>query len=170
MDTELGIIPGPVFHDACKHSKKSYVASYEYLADKFDLYVYKGTHGDAVCIRYGESPESYYSFHNIKYLLISTNGMPIYDLAVKILERKGNFGWKPTSNGDYAFNPRSSDDLYADYVFGKMMKVGFKAKGKTVEISDNPPSIDYQAWCRIYPTTLALLEAAEKAAGVSPAT
>ena len=74
------------------------------------------------------------------------------------------------SNGDYAFNPRTSDDLYADYVFGKMMKVGFKAKGKTVEISDNPPSIDYQAWCRIYPTTLALLEAAEKAAGVSPAT
>lgn len=51
-------------------------------------------------------------------------------------------------------------NVYADYVFGRMMKVGLKWDNTSVTCRDDEPAADYQAWCRVYPTFRALVEAA----------
>lgn len=69
--------------------------------------------------------------------------------------------WKNvTTNGDYAMNFNKPNDLNADYVFGKMMKLGVKFTEKEFEITrgDNP-RYDYQSWVLIYPTVDKLIEA-----------
>ena len=96
MNTEFGLIDGPVWEEKCGHD--GYIASFEYLDSKFDLYVFDNAGKQSVCIRYGDSGESYYSFHNITSLIRCTgNGgiMPIYDLAERILNHKGQFVWQP---------------------------------------------------------------------------
>lgn len=52
------------------------------------------------------------------------------------------------------------DETYGDYVFGRMMKLGMKWGRDGVEIPDDPPRPDYQAWCTTYPTHEALVRAA----------
>ena len=49
---------------------------------------------------------------------------------------------------------------HADYVFGRMMKLGVDIEGSSVVISDRELSADYQSWCRTYPTNEALLATA----------
>lgn len=51
-------------------------------------------------------------------------------------------------------------DVYGDYVFGRMMKLGLKWDAAGVEFTDGPPRPDYQGWCARYPTTEALVRAA----------
>ena len=75
--------------------------------------------------------------------------------------------------GDYASNPRSRPgDVYGDYVFGRMMKLGveFDESKKTVTIPDRETAIDYQAWSGRFPTYESLLEAAVKDLALTPAT
>ena len=72
--------------------------------------------------------------------------------------------WQNVSEeGDYQgrFN-NDANKPYADYVFGRMMKVGFTIGSDFVEFREETPHPDYQAWCRKYPTYQALVEAAIK--------
>lgn len=43
-----------------------------------------------------------------------------------------------------------------------MMKLGIKWDKDSVTIRDNEPRVDYQSWCRTYPTYQALFDAAIK--------
>ena len=79
LEIELGIIPGPVWAEECGHG--GYVASYEYLDGKYDLYVFVGSlEKQSVCIRYGKEAPNYYSVH---------------DIAARILEWMGTISWQP---------------------------------------------------------------------------
>lgn len=49
---------------------------------------------------------------------------------------------------------------YADYVFGRMMKVGLTLTEDSVEIQDRLATHDYQSWARKYPYFSDLLIAA----------
>jgi hypothetical protein len=65
--------------------------------------------------------------------------------------------------GDYASRRADRNDLHADYVFGRMMKLYIqRPKSDTVVVHDATPRIDYQGWCGKYPTYAALFDAAEK--------
>lgn len=71
------------------------------------------------------------------------------------------------SAGDYPgnFTRCKYGEYYADYVFGRMMKVGIAVlDNDVIGISDHPPTPDYEAWCHAFPTHEALLEAAAVAA------
>jgi len=50
--------------------------------------------------------------------------------------------------------------VVADYVFGRMMKLGFTWTAGTILVPDSDCKLDYQAWCGRYPTYRALIEAA----------
>jgi len=65
--------------------------------------------------------------------------------------------------GDYPGKRLQKDGhLYADYVFGRMLKVGLilNTEQNSVEINDCQASPDYQDWSDVFPTVKALLEAA----------
>ena len=71
------------------------------------------------------------------------------------------------SAGDYPgdYTPYREGKYYADYVFGRMLKVGINVlEDNVISISDYTPTPDYEAWCRAFPTHEALLEAAAVAA------
>src|SRR6266446_1478173 len=51
-------------------------------------------------------------------------------------------------------------EMYGDYVFGRMMKLGLQWGKDFVEFRDSVPRPDYQSWCRKYPTYEALIQAA----------
>ena len=72
---------------------------------------------------------------------------------------------KPMGMGIFHYNSGSvftdldieDDELYFDYVEGRMVKLNIRDLGDgEYEIADNPTS-DYQSWCRTYPTTEALV-------------
>jgi hypothetical protein len=50
--------------------------------------------------------------------------------------------------------------VYADYVFGRMMKVGFEWDTTSIMFRDEAPRSDYQAWSRKFPNYEALVRAA----------
>lgn len=70
--------------------------------------------------------------------------------------------WKNVaSDGDYTVNFRNKKgEVLADYVFGRMMKLSVKYTDDELEVRDESPKPDYQAWCREYPTYEALIEKA----------
>ena len=73
--------------------------------------------------------------------------------------------WKQAyERGDYSGRHPGErpEDVSADYVFGRMMKLYFKVKGDTISHNDSTPRRDYQAWCGRYPTYAALFDAAEQ--------
>lgn len=77
------------------------------------------------------------------------------------------------NSGDYAMRHERPGQIYADYVFGRMMKVGVEFKRVTdayveIGVPDRPPRHDYQAWCGKYATYDALLTAALEDAKVTP--
>ncbi len=70
------------------------------------------------------------------------------------------------SAGDYC-GPPSGDGLYADYVFGRMIKWGCRVVGKdTVEIRDKSFSSSYQGFSRTYRNNKAIVKAAGESLGV----
>ena len=66
--------------------------------------------------------------------------------------------------GDYpAYVSRmDSDELHADYVFGRMMKLRINVVGETVSVSDDKPRSGYQSWSVNYKSYKALIKAAMK--------
>lgn len=66
------------------------------------------------------------------------------------------------------FSPNRPGDVYGDYVFGRMMKLGLKWDETSVEVRDNQPRPDYQAWCKTYPTYEALVQKAIESLAAPP--
>ena len=81
--------------------------------------------------------------------------------------------WKQAVDGlDYASHQNKPGKVYADYVFGRMMKLSFAWGDGWVEGEDRVGwRRDYQAFCGKYPTFAALVEAAANSlnALISPA-
>ena len=77
--------------------------------------------------------------------------------------------WNNAVNaGDYPMKQNLGDDLHADYVFGRMIKLNiWRKRPDAIEISDSPPRSDYQSWCHAYKTYADLFDAAEKNVGVA---
>ena len=65
------------------------------------------------------------------------------------------------TQGDYQGRPPNANGAYyADYVFGRMMKLSLQYDDGTIELPDREPTIDYQSWSRKYPTYESLFNAA----------
>lgn len=66
--------------------------------------------------------------------------------------------------GDYSLqiNEKPNTQPYADYVFGRMMKLHLVCTEDGVEIPNTKPRPDYQSWCIQYPTYEALIQASIK--------
>ena len=63
--------------------------------------------------------------------------------------------------GDYSGRAgRAEGSVNADYVFGRMMKLRFNIKGDTIEFPSHEPRGDYQSWCYVYKSYVALFDAA----------
>ena len=77
---------------------------------------------------------------------------------------KENIWDNVTVSGDYPM-PINRGEVYGDYVFGRMMKLGFSCEKDTLEFRDDEPRCDYQAWCKVYPTYQKLVEEAAKNVG-----
>ena len=58
--------------------------------------------------------------------------------------------------------------LYADYVFGRMMKLVITVNNNTLEFSDDKPRLDYQSWGSVYKSYDKLFKAAMKELNVKP--
>lgn len=58
--------------------------------------------------------------------------------------------------------------LYADYVFGRMMKLVIEVKDNVLEFSDMKPRLDYQSWGATYKSYDKLFKAAMKELNVKP--
>lgn len=58
------------------------------------------------------------------------------------------------TRGDYVRIPGQDKpgEVYADYVFGRMMKMGLTYAADSVSWHDSTPRRDYQAWCGVYRT------------------
>lgn len=74
-----------------------------------------------------------------------------------------NAVWNRAFNkGDYSGRlGMKPHQVYADYVFGRMLKLIFSIKGDTISVPDSEPQCDYQGWCWKYKTYNALFDAAE---------
>lgn len=71
--------------------------------------------------------------------------------------------WKNVqTSGDYAGNDTIPSRPYGDYVFGRMMKMGFEIGKDYIEFRDCNLDPAYESWCGTYPTYDALLSAAMK--------
>ncbi len=65
--------------------------------------------------------------------------------------------------GDYPGPARSRPNhLVADYVFGRMLKLGIRWEDNILEVQDGKAQIDYQAWGCKYASEAVLLDAAIK--------
>ncbi len=65
-----------------------------------------------------------------------------------------------TNSSDYPGKISPTDSIYADYVFGRMMKLSLKLKDGKVEIGSSEFRSDYQSFCRKYPDPKSLHKAA----------
>ena len=75
--------------------------------------------------------------------------------------------WKRAyDQGDYAMRHGPAEEVHADYVFGRMMKLYFSVKDGTIKHRDDAPRGDYQSWCYRYKTYADLFDAAEKVVSV----
>lgn len=68
---------------------------------------------------------------------------------------------------NYASHNGRPEDVHADYVFGRMMKLYFKVDGTAINHSDSECRRDYQAWCGKYPTYAELFDAAEQSVKIA---
>jgi len=69
------------------------------------------------------------------------------------------------NSGDYIGNIRHapSNVFYADYVFGRMMKINVRIlDSHNIEIDDGPYDIEYQMWSDNYPTPQSIVEAVNR--------
>lgn len=74
--------------------------------------------------------------------------------------------WEAASGGrDYGGNrPTKSKQVYADYLFGRMMKLSITWADEEVSLNDNWCR-DYQSFCGKYPKPCDLFAAAESSMG-----
>jgi len=93
-------------------------------------------------------------------------------LGMGILQNNPEAGrddvWKNVqTSGDYVGSLLDSRPgrAYGDYVFGRMMKVGAEYGSDWIELREEAPRPDYQAWCLTYPTYGALYDAAVASLG-----
>lgn len=63
--------------------------------------------------------------------------------------------------GKNTISPNQPKSVYADYVFGRMMKFSVKWDFGEIELSDNYDR-EYQSFCRKYPNAESLFQAAVK--------
>ena len=71
-----------------------------------------------------------------------------------------------TCQGDYPGREKraeerskdSSEPYYADYVFGRMMKLLFWIKDDRIIFKNFDPDPNYNGWCHIYPTVNELID------------
>jgi len=72
--------------------------------------------------------------------------------------------WSRVTGGGDNGLPRGSrfHELYADYIFGRMMKCDLAITEDGVEIPTTKPRHDYQGWCWAYETYENLIQAAAK--------
>ena len=71
--------------------------------------------------------------------------------------------WDNVRNrGDYggAGGGDKPGEVYGDYVFGRMMKLGLQWDADGVSFRADRPTRDYQAWSAVYPTYVELITAA----------
>lgn len=74
---------------------------------------------------------------------------------------------------DYTSNHHiKPGQVYADYVFGRMMKMGVKYGAENadtgfIETRDGDLSPDYESWCEKYPSYEALAQAAAAELGIN---
>jgi hypothetical protein len=76
--------------------------------------------------------------------------------------------WNVVTRGDYlgaqadAARDYRKGKVYADYTFGRMMKLSLEwnTDDGTITVPDSAPRSDYQSWCRKYRTYADLIEAA----------
>lgn len=54
------------------------------------------------------------------------------------------------------------DEIYTDYVAGRMMKTSFKLDGEKVVIYPEEPRVDYQSWGSTYKSATELLKAVDE--------
>lgn len=80
--------------------------------------------------------------------------------------------WKCAYNQeDYPMKHSKSDEVYCDYVFGRMMKWGCSwDENGILDIPDRSFSHDYQSFSRTYPDNNALVTAAASSLGIDLAT
>lgn len=55
-------------------------------------------------------------------------------------------------------NKPAHGEPYADYVFGRMMKMGLRYKDGIIHIYRDDITPDYQSWCITYPSYLSLVD------------
>ena len=70
---------------------------------------------------------------------------------------------------DYPMKTGGDNEVYCDYVFGRMMKWGCKWNGCEVFIRDNTFRPDYQKFCRKYKDNKSLVDAALDSLGITDA-
>ncbi len=78
--------------------------------------------------------------------------------------------WKSMFNReDYPSGNEYGDNkpgkVYADYVQGRMMKVGFRWDAETIGVNGGEWRSDYQSFCHAYPNAFLLLTAAASEVG-----
>ncbi len=79
-------------------------------------------------------------------------------MGLGVLHEKGG---EPREAVIEATFPANSDSGHADYVFGRMMKTYFNVTHGIITCGDNVRG-DYQSWAGKYPTSAALIDAAER--------
>jgi len=78
--------------------------------------------------------------------------------------------WKCAFNSeDYAMKHTADNEVYCDYVFGRMMKWGCKWNGNVITIRNCKFSLDYNAFCHTYPNDQTLVAAAIESLGIKDA-
>lgn len=60
----------------------------------------------------------------------------------------------------------NSSKPYGDYIFGRMMKMSLSVGNGAVEFRDTKLNREYQSWCGVYSTYLALAQAAAAELGI----
>ena len=71
------------------------------------------------------------------------------------------------SAGDYSFNTQRENRIYADYVFGRMIKWGVKTQGNKIIFYNRDFDIGYNAFAKVYKTDMEIIEATAKSLDTS---
>jgi hypothetical protein len=97
----------------------------------------------------------------LAYEASSVFGMGAFQARDNVTEEQV---WTNTvTRGDYGGFPANDKNIYADYVFGRMMKLSFHVKDNTINYDGNDKTkLDYQSWGAKYKTYTKLFQAAIK--------
>ena len=72
------------------------------------------------------------------------------------------------NSGDYPGESQNTDEhIHADYVFGRMLKVGLRVEGDEIIVASGEARPDYQGWARTYPKYEDLVKAAADESGTT---